>query len=148
MKQALIIFGTTTGNTEAMATIIKTALDENGVETEMKNVTDASVTDLSGEHNIILLGCPAYGDDDVELQEDFVDFHESMDDINLKDQKFAVFAPGNSSYEYFCGSVDFLEEKLKELGGTIVTDGLKIDGDPDEEEEEIYNWGKSVSTQI
>lgn len=41
MSKALIIFGTTTGNTESMSDLIQKTLDENGMETEIKNVTDA-----------------------------------------------------------------------------------------------------------
>ncbi len=75
MCRALIIFGSTTGNTETMSDLIKETLEENGMETEIKNVTDASVSSLNGGHDLVLLGCPAYGDDEVELQEDFEDFY-------------------------------------------------------------------------
>ena len=138
--KAMIIYGSTTGNTETMSEIVKEALEDNDVETVIQNVTDVSVNALKGEYNVILLGCPAYGDEEVELQEDFDEFYESMEGLDLSGKKFAVFAPGDSSYEHFCGSVDFLEEKLKELGGDIVEDGLKVDGDPDDSEAEIVQW--------
>ena len=128
--KALIIFGSTTGNTEEMAEIVRGALAKSGVETEMKNVTDATLEDLAGGHDLLILGCPAYGDDAIELQEDFADYYEQIDDARLNGRPFAVFAPGDSSYEYFCGSVDMLEDKLQELGGELIQNGLKIDGDP------------------
>ncbi|BBO70016.1 hypothetical protein DSCA_39460 [Desulfosarcina alkanivorans] len=68
MKKALIIFGSTTGNTEDMTGIIKTALEESGLETEVKEVTDAAVADLMANHELLLLGCPAYGDDTIDWQ--------------------------------------------------------------------------------
>ena len=146
--KAMIIFGSTTGNTEAMSEIVSKALEENEIETVTVNVTDASVDDLKGENDLVLLGCPAYGDDEVELQEDFEEFYEKMDGIDLSGKKFAVFAPGDSSYEHFCGSVDFLEEKLKELGGQIIEDGLKVDGDPDDSESEIVDWSASLAKSL
>jgi flavodoxin short chain len=148
MKKALIIYGTTTGNTEDMAGLIKRTMENSGVETISKDVTDAVVDDLTGDHGLILLGCPAYGDDTVELQEDFSEFYESLDVINLKGLKFAVFAPGDRSYEHFCGSVDMLEKKMEELGGLKLMDGLKVDGDPRDAEEEIQEWAESVAAAL
>ena len=145
MKKALIIFGSTTGNTEDMADSIKQVLEESGVETEIKNVTHAAVEDLTADHDVILLGCPAYGDDTIELQEDFEDFYENLNGIKLNGKRYAVFAPGDSSYEYFCGSVDVLEDRLEALGGALVTTGLKIDGDPGDCEEEIVEWAQSIA---
>ena len=146
--KAMIIFGSTTGNTEAMSEIVSRALEENEIETVTVNVTDVSVDELKGENDLVLLGCPAYGDDEVELQEDFEEFYEKMDGIDLSGKKFAVFAPGDSSYEHFCGSVDFLEEKLKELGGEIIEDGLKVDGDPDDSKSEIVDWSSSLAKNL
>jgi len=148
MGKALIIFGSTTGNTEITADLIKETLGENGMETEIKNVTDASVSDLNGGHDLILLGCPAYGDDEVELQEDFEDFYQNMTGLDLSGKKFAVFAPGDSSYEHFCGTVDFLEEEISGMHGKIVADGLKIDGDPDDAVDEIKEWSAGLVKSI
>ena len=145
MKKALIIFGTTTGNTEEMAEMIKQTLEESGFETELKNVVDAMAKDLTGDHDLVLLGCPAYGDDAIELQEDFEDFYEQLNGIDLNNKKFAVFAPGDSSYEYFCGSVNMLEEIMQERNGKMAEEGLKIDGDPRNSEEDIVEWAKSLA---
>lgn len=140
MKKVLIIFGSTTGNTEEMAGMIEKQLEQADFETEVKEVSEASVADLTAEHDLLLLGCPAYGDDEIELQEDFADFYEQLDGVQLNGKPFAVFAPGDSSYEHFCGSVDMLEEKMTELGGKMVNDGLKIDGDHRDYVGEIESW--------
>ena len=143
--KVLIIYGSTTGNTENMAAMIQRLLDESGVETEMKNVTDASIGDLTAGYDVVLLGCPAYGDDTIELQDDFDDYYQLLDDLDLNGQKIAVFAPGDSSYEHFCGSVDKLEKKMEALGGKIFIDGLKVDGDYSDSESEITAWAKAVA---
>lgn len=148
MKKALIIFGTTTGNTESMSEMIEQVLMDAGCETEVKNVVDAEVADLTAEHDVLLLGCAAYGDDTIELQEDFDDFYRQLDGAQLNGKKVAVFAPGDSSYENFCGSVDMLEDKMEALGGELVADGLKVDGDPDDSKDEIVQWAKSVAESI
>ena len=130
MKKALIVYGSTTGNTEAMAETVGKALADTGIETELRDVNDASIDDLNGPADLLVLGCPAYGDDEIELQEDFSDFYQTWDNLKLEGKKFAVFAPGDSSYDFFCGSVDLLEETLEAAGGNLVSPGLKIDGDP------------------
>jgi len=148
MNKVLIIYGTTTGNTEQMAEIIKGELKSAVKEVEVKEVTDASVTDLTADHDIVLLGCAAYGFDSIELQDDFQEFYDEMNDIQLGGKLYAVFAPGDSSYEFFCGSVDMLQDKMNQLGGKMVVDGLRIDGDPDDFEEVIANWVKSITEAL
>ncbi|MGD9211407.1 MAG: flavodoxin [Desulfobacteraceae bacterium] len=148
MKKALIIFGSTTGNTEDMADTIYKILNEADINTEIKNVIDAVPEDLIADYDVLLLGCPAYGDDSIELQEDFGEYYEQLDDIKLNEKKYAVFAPGDSSYEYFCGSVDMIGDKIEELGGELVVDGLKIDGDPADSKYEIAQWVKSICDEI
>ena len=144
MKKALIIYGSTTGNTEDMAGMVRKELEQLDFEAEVKDVTTAAVEDLTGDENLLLLGCPAYGDDEIELQEDFADFYEKLNGVKLEGKPFAVFAPGDTSYEHFCGSVDLLEEKMTELGGKQVTYGLKVDGDPGDAIGEIAAWVESI----
>jgi flavodoxin short chain len=145
MAKALIVYGSTTGNTEEMARMVTDQLDKAGMETQLKDVTDTTPQNLSEDHDLVLLGCAAYGYDEIELQEDFSEFYDQLTDVELKGKKFAVFAPGDSSYEHFCGSVDLLENKMTELGGSKVVDGLKIDGEPGDYEEEIDEWSQSVA---
>ncbi len=148
MAKALIIFGTTTGNTQEMSGMIKETLTKSGIETEMKNVDQASVADLTAGHDLVLLGCPAYGEEEIELQEDFTEFYEKMEGVALNGAKYAVFAPGDSAYEHFCGSVDMLEEKIEELGGKLVIDGLKVDGDPADSSDEILEWAETMAKEL
>jgi flavodoxin len=68
-----------------------------------------------------------------------------MDKADLSGRKAAVFGCGDSSYTYFCGAVDAIEDKVKELGGELISDGLKIDGDPDDSIEEIKSWAEKIA---
>ncbi|PIE68783.1 MAG: flavodoxin [Deltaproteobacteria bacterium] len=145
MKKALIVFGSSTGNTETMSEKIAEALGKADVEAELKNVTDAQPSDMAGEYDLVLLGCPAYGDEEVELQDDFQDFYDDMDGVALEGKKCAAFAPGDSSYEHFCGTVDMLEKKLGQIGGDVVVEGLKIDGDPLDALSDINEWAEKVA---
>ena len=143
MAKALMIYGSTTGNTEFTAKEIETLLTDNDVEVTLKNVTDARVNELENNFDLYLLGSSTWGDDEIELQEDFSDFFDEMKKVpSFHGKPFAVFGCGDSTYDYFCGAVDAIEELVKAKGGRLVIEGLKIDGDP--EIEEIREWTESV----
>ena len=62
--------------------------------------------------------------------------------------KLHIFSGKEVCYEHFCGSVDFLEKKLKELGGEIIEDGLKVDGDSDDSKSEIVEWSAGLTKSL
>lgn len=143
MSTALIIYGSTTGNTEITAETIEEYLANNDWRVTLMNVSDTTVKSLEESYDIYLLGCSTWGDDEIELQEDFEPFFESMNEkLSLDGKKFAVFGCGDSSYQYFCGAVDVIEEKVSKLGAGLLCESLRIDGDP--EEDEIKEWTQDV----
>lgn len=144
MGNALIIYGSTTGNTEYTAETVQEYLEEKGgYEVSLVNVSDTEVSELKNEYDLYLLGCSTWGEEEIELQEDFESFYENLNgDLDLSGKKFAVFGCGDSAYEYFCGAVDVIEERVQKLGASLVCDSLRIDGDP--EQEEIDEWTQGV----
>jgi flavodoxin I len=147
MSKALIIYGSTTGNTEAAAHTIAQAMAEHDFEATVKDVTSVEMSDFANGYDVFLMGSSTWGDDEIELQEDFAEFYERMDELDLSGKKVAVFGCGDSTYTYFCGAVDALEEKTERLGAKLLVSGLKIDGDPEEVEDEILEWANSVAQE-
>lgn len=147
MASALIVYGSTTGNTEYVAGVAERTLKEAGAKVTRMDAADASANGLCDGYDLVLFGCSTWGEDSVELQDDFIPLFEQFDTINAKGKKIAVFGCGDSSYEYFCGAVDAIEQKLDSLGATII-DTLKIDGDPQAEKSEIESWVKTVAQSI
>ncbi len=148
MKKILIIFGSTTGNTEYMANMIGEVFLDADILTEVKNAADTSIERLGEEEDVLILGCPAYGHDSIEMQEDFDELFERIENIRLKGKRFAAFAPGDSTYEYFCGSVDRIEETMEGLGAVKIADGLKIDGAPEDFEDDIREWAEVIVSSL
>lgn len=148
MPSALVIYGSTTGNTEMVATRIREVLSGKGVSVVVQNVTDASVSELGNSYDITLLGASTWGDDKIEFQKDFEPFFQELDSANVKEKKVALFGCGDSSYEYFCGAVDELEEKMDKLQANLVIASLRIDGEPEEVEAEIVEWAEEVEDEI
>jgi flavodoxin short chain len=145
MAKALIVYGSTTGNTESAARQIGKILTREGVEVRIQDVVKTKVEELGQGVDVTLLGASTWGDSEVEFQEDFATFFEEMDKANLKDKKVAVFGCGDSSYTHFCGAVDQLQEKVEGMGGKVINDPLKIDGDPGDAASDVESWAQEVA---
>jgi flavodoxin short chain len=146
MAKALIVFGSTTGNTEGVADDIGKILNKNGIPTQIKNAAEVSPAGLADGYDAVIMGCSTWGEEDIELQDDFVEIYENMDKVGLAGKKVAVFGCGDSSYTHFCGAVDVIEQKAEALGAKIIVGSLKIDGDP--EASEVEAWAAEVMGRI
>ena len=147
MAKVIVIYGTTTGNTETLAEGVVSGLKKGGVEVTVKNVTGANVDELTG-YDLIVLGSSTWGEG--ELQDDFIGFHEAMDKISLAGKKAAAFGPGDSSMypDTFCSAVEILEEKLKKCGAQLVIEGLKIDGEVQPAMKQAEEWGEKIARSL
>ncbi len=143
MKKALIVYGSTTGNTEFVADYVKKALVSEGYEVTNESADGVTANGLCDDYSLVLFGCSTWGDEEIELQDDFIPLFDEFDSINAKDKKTAVFGCGDSSYTYFCGAVDSIEQKLTAMGAEVL-DTLKIDGDPQSEKDSIDDFVKKV----
>ncbi|WP_353855946.1 flavodoxin [Bacillus sp. Bos-x628] len=140
MGKVLLVYATMSGNTEAMADLIEKGLKEAGASVDRYEAMDIDA-DLLNDYSHIMLGAYTWGDGD--LPDDFIDLYEEMEALDLSGKSFAVFGSGDTSYEHFCGAVDLIEEKVKELGGQIALPSVKIELNPEgDEEEELISFGK------
>lgn len=138
--KAIVVFGSTTGNTEEVANYVVSGLQTNH-EVTLKNVIDTSPEELK-EYDLIVLGSSTWNEG--LLQDDFIPFYEQMDGLDLNGKKAAVFGCGESIYEHFCTAVDTLETKLKELGASIEAESFKIDGDIGPYLPQIQEWASKI----
>lgn len=143
MKKATIIFGSTTGNTETVAN--KIAENMAGYDVTVQYVTEVPDDSSVREADLVLYGCSTMGLG--ELQEDFIPYYESrMTPALLKGKNVAVFGLGDKENyeEYFCWSADTLSKKVQECGGHLVCEPLKVDGEPDDNEDAVAAWAKGL----
>jgi len=148
MTKTLIVYGSTTGNTEGVAELMGKFMLKRGIDVTVKNVADTGVSELGGQYELTMLGSSTWGDDDIEFQEDFALFYDELDSADLKGKKVAIFGCGDSSYDHFCGAVDLLEEKMLNLGAHLLNEPLRIDGDPEDTAREILSWIADVTGKI
>jgi flavodoxin short chain len=144
MANVLIVYGSTTGNTESVAGRLEKQIKAAGHEVVKQKAGDVNASGLCQGKDLVLFGCSTWGDDEIELQEDFIPLFESFDKIQAKGVKTAVFGCGDEDYKYFCGAVDSITDKLSELGSTVVGGKLNINGDPDDAAASIESWGQGV----
>ncbi|WP_027338967.1 flavodoxin [Halonatronum saccharophilum] len=142
MSKTIVIYGSTMGNTETLAIETGEVLKDR-YNIVIKDVKEVSPEELEG-FDLIVFGSSTWGAG--ELQDDFYDFYNKLEGIDLSGKKGAAFGPGDKAYgEFFCQAVDMLEEKLEELGAQIVVDGFKWDGDIDgEAKDKVREWANKL----
>lgn len=146
MSNTLIVFGSTTGNTEGVAESVAKVFTAKSLPVDIKNASDVTADKVAEGYDMVLFGCSTWGDEDIELQDDFIPLYENLEQAGLEGKKVAVFGCGDSSYTHFCGAVDAIEEKAQQLGASIVMNSLKIDGDPDDGE--VAQWAEEVAKEV
>ena len=144
MSKVLIVYGSTTGNTESVAKSLSQQISAQNHEVELKNVSGVSPQGLCSGNDLVLFGCSTWGQDEIELQDDFVPFFEQFDQLDAAGVKCGVFGCGDDDYTYFCGAVDAIYDKLLALGAKVSPDKLKINGDPDDAAAAVSKWGSTL----
>ena len=148
MAKVLIVYGSTTGNTENVANEIADILKDGGNAVTVLDAGKAAPANLCAGYDCVLFGCSTWGEETIEFQDDFISLFDSFDSIGVSGVKAASFGCGDSSYTYFCGAVDSICEKLGELGAKMIAPGLKIDGDPADASDDIEAWTKTVMAAL
>ena len=126
MAKVLVVYVSTTGNTEKMANIIADAAKGAGADVTCKTVGEASVDELAG-YDVVAFGSPAMGAEVLEEAEMEPFFSEAEGKISGK--KFALFG----SYDW--GDGEWLrtwEDRCKVAGADVVAT-VKAHLEPDDD---------------
>lgn len=138
-----IFFGSTTGNTEQLASDIAAQL---GVAaSDIHNVGESSADDVDA-YDEILLGSSTWGAGD--LQDDWYDFLDALKGKDLAGKKVGLFGCGDSgSYpDTFCGALAEIHDALVGTGCTFV--GTYEPTDYDVTDSAVCQDGKFVGLAI
>ncbi len=136
-----IIYGSTTGNTERVADMLKDQLTDHDVN--IVNVADVKDDDYSNAE-LVLLGSSTWGYG--ELQDDFAIHYDTLSNAQLAGKKVAVFGCGDEDgfADVFCEAVNLISDKAEDCGATIVAEGLKVNGNPDDNTDAIVAFAQSL----
>ncbi len=123
--KSIIVYWSGTGNTEAMAQAVYEGAKEAGVDVKLCNV--AQVGDIS-EYDVLLLGCPAMGAEELESEE-FEPFFSSIEG-NINGKNIGLFG----SYDWGDGEwMRTWQERVQNAGGIMLAEGIIANNEPDDE---------------
>lgn len=132
MKKVIIVYTSMSGNTEMMASAIAEGVKNSGLTVVVKDCFDATPDEILA-YDGIMIGSYTWGEG--EIPDEFLDFYDDLDGLELTAKKCAVFGSCSSLYSHYGGAVDLLTEKLIERGSEIKLEPLKIELTPSVEEE-------------
>ena len=128
MKNVIIIYWSSTGNTEKMAESIAEGAKVDGINVILKSVSEASPEDVFGS-DAVALGCPSMGAEELD-DDEMEPFVEALNNEKIKGKPVALFG----SYDWGDGEwMRNWEERMKSYGANIIEEGLIINLTPDEE---------------
>lgn len=122
MSKVNIIYWSGTGNTETMAEAIFSTCKDNS---KILSLDKATLNDID-EADVLFLGCPAMGEEVLEENEmePFMDSIPSLD--NKKVILFGSYGWGDGQW------IRDWEEKVKNLGATLVEESIMSNYDPED----------------
>lgn len=116
MKKTGIFYGTATGTTEKIARRIGQLLEID--EKDIHNVADVAPSSVAG-YDLLLLGTSTWGAGDLE--DDWEDYINGLQVLDLKGKKIALFGCGDETMkDTFCSGVGILHDRLKDTGATFI----------------------------
>lgn len=128
MSKIAIIYGSTTGVTEEVASRVAAALGVTAADIHNISEIDATTTESA---ELLVLGTSTWGSG--ELQDDWLDGIEKLKGYNLSGKKVAIFGCGDSECypDTFCDAMGIIYKELIDSGctfvGSVSTDGYSFD---------------------
>ena len=141
MSKISVIYGSTTGTTEAVAAKVAAA---HGADAVNVNDADADAVDA----DLLVLGVPTWGVGD--LQDDWAARLDALK-AAFAGRKVAVFGLGDSIgfADTFCAAAETLAAAARDAGATLVGDVLKLDesNESDKTDGRIAEWTAKVKAE-
>ena len=127
MRKTAVVYWSGTGNTQMMAEKVAEGVRAAGAEADVYNCTEFSA-DLMDNYEAVAFGCPSMGSEQLEDTEFEPVFTEC--EAKLSGKKIGLFG------SYGWGDGEWMhdwEEKCKEDGAVLVSDGVICQEEPDDD---------------
>ena len=136
-----ILFGTQTGNSEAIAEDMSKIANEAGFRAKVNSLDNITMDILGNMENVAII-TSTYGEgempDNAQL---FWDALSANTAPNLSNIKYSVLALGDTGYEEFCHAGKLIDTRFEQLGATRIQDRVDCDVDYEELSEK---WTSSL----
>jgi len=136
-----ILFGTQTGNSEAIAEDMSKIANEAGFRAKVNSLDNITMDILGNMENVAII-TSTYGEgempDNAQL---FWDALSANTAPNLSNIKYSVLALGDTGYEEFCHAGKLIDTRFEQLGATRIQERVDCDVDYEELSEK---WTSSL----
>lgn len=139
-QKLTILYGTESGNSEALASELVTQAKQNGFKPSLLNMADASAASLQDAGRLLVV-VSTWGDG--EPPESAEGFYNSLmqEEVKLDGVDFSVCALGDTSYDQFCQTGKEMDARLEKLGARRIVERVDCDVDYDDA---FKGWAKLV----
>ncbi|WP_251862218.1 flavodoxin [Clostridium sp. Marseille-Q2269] len=135
-----IIYVSQTGNTEKMANLILKGIESAGKKAELVEVSSISLDDAKNEE-VLILGCSAYGAEQLEENE-MEPLVQSLEG-NIKRKKVALL--GSWGWDNGEWMTEW-EKRMESYGAVLISEGLIVQESPEGEgEDKCVSFGKLIA---
>lgn len=138
-KQLKILFGTHTGRSKTISSVLAKTLANKGVEANIQALDEYKVRQLASEKNIVFIVSTHGEGEPPTMAEEFYDFITGKRAPKLPDLNYSVVALGDKSYKHFCKTGIDIDLALSNLGAKSILPVLTLDVDLEDDAERWIN---------
>jgi sulfite reductase (NADPH) flavoprotein alpha-component len=124
-----ILFGTESGNAEALASQARKAAAKLGFAPKVIDMADFTPAQAAATENLLIVAATWGEGDPPQRAADFFEMLMADDAPRFEKTRFAVLALGDRAYARFCETGRKIDERLAALGGGRITDRIDCDLD-------------------
>jgi sulfite reductase (NADPH) flavoprotein alpha-component len=124
-----ILFGTESGNAEALADVARRAAGKLGFAARMLDMADATPAQIAGVQNLLVIASTWGEGDPPQRAIDFFAALMADDAPRLEGLRYSVLALGDRAYAKFCEAGRLFDERFAALGATRVAERIECDLD-------------------
>ncbi|CAH1216618.1 Sulfite reductase [NADPH] flavoprotein alpha-component [Paenibacillus sp. JJ-223] len=131
-KEVTVLYGSQTGNSSSLAKKLAKRLEGQNLQVTLSSMGDFKPNGLKKINNLLIV-VSTHGEG--EPPDNAIAFHEflfSKRAPKLDGLQYSVLALGDTSYEFFCQTGKDFDQRLQELGGTVLVPRVDCDVDFDE----------------
>ena len=147
MASIIIIFGSTSGNTELVCHAVSEVLTAKGHQVTIQRAEHSEPKDIT-PHDLAILAASTYGHG--ILQDHMIPFMKKFRQHNWKGQDFAVIGLGDDKYDadYNIESAHIIEKDIYESSGHAIHQSLRINKSPIGQMNKVKDWTKELNKKI